>query len=70
MEINLKEISIEEKLRIMELLWDDLCRNKPDFQSPHWHGDILKAREKSLNEGKDKFVDWEQAKKEIWNSIS
>ena len=70
MELNLKKMSIEEKIRAMELLWDDLCQNRPDFDSPSWHGDVLKARENDLKEGKDKFLDWNQAKKDIWNSIS
>jgi len=70
MELNIKEMSTEEKMRAMELLWDDLCTNFQEFKSPDWHGDILKEREKGLQEGKDKFIDWQQAKKEIWDSIS
>ena len=32
-------------------------------------GDILKAREQRVRDGEDKFVDWDQAKKNIRNSI-
>ena len=39
---------MEEKLRAMEMLWDDICRNVPDFSSPAWHENILKEREKKL----------------------
>ena len=46
MNLNLHEMTTEEKIRTMELLWDDICRNVPDFTSPKWHGDILKDREK------------------------
>jgi hypothetical protein len=70
MELNLNEMTIEEKMQAMELLWDDFCRNRPDFQSPAWHEEILKQREKRLREGKDKFIDWDQAKKDIWKSVS
>ncbi|MCP4109438.1 MAG: addiction module protein [Desulfobacteraceae bacterium] len=70
MNFNLKEMSTEEKLRAMEMLWDDICRNVPDFLSPAWHENILKEREKKLKEGKDRFVDWDHAKKDIWNSVS
>lgn len=69
MGFNIKEMTIEEKMQAMELLWDDFCRNNPDFESPQWHADILRAREKNLKQGKDQFVDWEQAKKEIRDSI-
>jgi hypothetical protein len=36
---------------------------------PEWHGDMLKEREKRLKQGKDKFVDWEDAKKDILDSV-
>ncbi len=70
MSLNLHEMTTKEKIRTMELLWDDICRNVPDFASPKWHGDILKDREKKIKQGKEKFIDWEQAKKDIWDSVS
>ena len=65
MNFNIKKMSTEEKMQAMELLWDDFCSKQPDFKSPDWHETILNEREKGIKEGKDKFVDWEQAKKEI-----
>ena len=70
MKINLQDMTTEEKLQIMELLWDDICRNVPDLSSPAWHEEVLKEREKRLKEGKEKILDWEQAKNDIRNSIS
>jgi hypothetical protein len=58
-------MSTEEKLRAMEKLWDDICRNAPDLSSPTWHGDVLKEREHRIREGKDKFVDWGLVKKDL-----
>ncbi|KAA3617884.1 MAG: addiction module antitoxin RelB [Calditrichaeota bacterium] len=69
MDLNINKMSISEKLKTMEVLWDDICRNTPDFSSPQWHENVLKAREKNLREGKDNFVDWDRAKKDIRNSI-
>lgn len=69
MDLNLEEMTTEQKLRAMEMLWEDICRSAPDFASPSWHGDVLKEREKRIREGKDKFVDWDQAKKDIRDSI-
>jgi hypothetical protein len=66
----LDKMSISDKISIMELLWDDICRNVPEFTLPLWHGDILKKREESLKQGKDEFEDWEKAKKDIWNAVS
>ena len=70
MGLNLHEMTTEEKLRTMELLWDDICRNVPDFASPPWHEDILKYREEKIKQGKEEFIDWEQAKKDFWDSVS
>jgi hypothetical protein len=46
------------------------CINAPDFQSPNWHEDILKEREKRFMEGKDTFVSWEKAKNQFQELIS
>jgi hypothetical protein len=70
MNLKLEEMTTEEKLQIMEILWDDICRIAPDFSSPSWHEDVLKDREQMILDGKDKFVDWDQAKKIIRDSIS
>ncbi len=69
MNLNLKEMTTEEKLQTMEILWDDICRIIPDFSSPSWHEDFLKERKQKILDGKDKFVDWDQAKKDIRDSI-
>ncbi|SPD75029.1 conserved hypothetical protein [uncultured Desulfobacterium sp.] len=70
MGLELDTMSIEEKLKTMEMLWNDICQRVPDFSSPSWHGDLLEERELNLKEGRDQFMDWEKAKKDIWKSIS
>ena len=69
MTINLKDMTKKEKLEAMEMLWDDICRNIPDFSSPAWHEQILKEREERLKKGKEKVLDWNQAKKDLRDSI-
>jgi hypothetical protein len=70
MTLNLGEMTIEEKLKAMEMLWDDICRSVPDFSSPSWHGNVLKEREQRIRDGKEKFLDWDQAKEDIRDSTS
>jgi hypothetical protein len=67
--IPLNEMSFEEKMQTMELLWDDLCHSSESIESPSWHKDILNEREQALIEGADKFIDWETAKKNIKKEI-
>jgi hypothetical protein len=46
MSFRLEEMTTEDKLKAMEIPWDDLCRNLPDFSSPAWHENILKEPNK------------------------
>ena len=65
----LEKMSVEEKLRAMELLWDDLCSNATGLSSPAWHEDVLADREGMEQRGADKFEDWDTAKRNISNKI-
>jgi len=69
-EINFEQMNVSEKLRIMELLWDDLCRTESDIPSPQWHENVLIERENMVRDGSDEFIDWDQAKKEMSMKIS
>ncbi len=66
----LAKMSIEEKLRAMELLWDDLCNKAQGVESPAWHEDILAERDAMQERGEDQFEDWEAAKGKIRNKVS
>jgi hypothetical protein len=63
-------MSVEEKLRAMELLWDDLCNKAGGVTSPAWHEDVLAERDAMLGRGEDRFEDWEAAKRDIKNKVS
>lgn len=61
----LREMSLQEKLAAMELLWEDLARSPESVESPTWHEDILDERRQKIAEGNAQFEDWETAKAEI-----
>lgn len=61
----LEKMTREEKLRIMEELWVDLSRNESQFESPAWHGEVLRERAEAVKSGKETFIDWEEAKKQL-----
>ena len=67
--LSLEKMSIEEKLQMMELLWEDLSHSPNEMLSPSWHGDILRAREANLERGMEQFEDWEDAKQKIEEEI-
>jgi len=61
----LDQMTTEEKLRAMEVLWADLSRKAESFESPAWHGDVLRERDQRVAEGKESFIDWDAAKREL-----
>jgi len=65
MSLPLKDMTLQEKLAAMELLWEDLARSPESIESPAWHKDTLDERRQRIAEGKAQFVDWETAKAEI-----
>ncbi len=66
----LEKMTTEDKIRAMETIWDDLCKKDENIVSPSWHKDILEEREKAIENGKEKFIDWSDAKKQIEDKIS
>ena len=60
-----QQMSRSEKLKLMELLWDQLSRPDEAFESPGWHAQELAATEQRFAEGKEQVLDWEAAKKEL-----
>lgn len=48
-------MTLEEKLRAMEALWDDLCQREEDVPVPQWHKDLLDERERLIEQGTAQF---------------
>jgi len=65
----LSEMTIEDKMRTMEQIWNDLLSHSADVPSPLWHGEILESRDKALKNGEEDLIDWDIAKKEIRKAI-
>ena len=53
-------MSLVEKLQAMDAIWDSLIHDNLDVKSPEWHGDILSARKKKIEEGKAEFCSIEE----------
>ena len=61
----ISSMSRADKLCAMEALWADLRREEAEFESPGWHGVLLRETEKLIRDGKAKFSDWQTAKGRI-----
>ena len=64
------KLSVEEKLQTMETLWQSLSSNPETLESPASHGKELRDRERNVESGKSRFIDWETAKAEIRRQTS
>jgi putative addiction module component (TIGR02574 family) len=62
-------MTIEEKLMAMEALWDNLCRNEAQIPVEDWHKELLDERQRQIDSGEARFVDWETAKARIRDRI-
>ena len=49
----------------MEALWAESSHDEGQFESPVWHGDALREREENIKTGRESFMDWEAAKKQL-----
>jgi hypothetical protein len=61
----LDRMAVEEKLKAIEILWDDLCRNERQLPVADWQKQLLDEREQQIQTGEAKFSDWNAAKKRI-----
>jgi hypothetical protein len=62
---SVQQMSRSEKLKLMELLWEQLSRPDDVLESPAWHAQELHETEGRLAEGKEQVIDWDAAKKEL-----
>ena len=58
-------LSREDKLRVMETIWEDLSREDEKVESPIWHQEALQETERRLKLGEEKVTDWHSVKKEL-----
>lgn len=63
--VDLKQMSREEKLKVMHALWEDLARDEDAVESPEWHGQILRETEERVRLGVENIRDWHEAKQEL-----
>ena len=64
------EMTLTEKLQLMEALWEDLSRNADALESPDWHREVLEERERRIASDEARFSDWEAAKADVRRQVS
>lgn len=64
-EKEIKEMPMDQKLRLIEALWDDIGRHDQDYDSPRWHQEALESTEERRRAGLEEPIDWEAAKERL-----
>lgn len=55
----------EEKLKLMEVLWEDLSRDPDSLESPAWHEEEIRKTRERLERGEEEILDWSEVKEEL-----
>ncbi len=53
---DIEQMSLEERLQMMELLWTSLARTPEAVPSPDWHGAVLADRLAKIEHGEGEFL--------------
>jgi hypothetical protein len=69
-DLPVSQLSLAQKLDLMETLWAELSRDEKALESPAWHATVLKDRGEAFATGKVTISDWDQAKKRIKKKVS
>ena len=64
----LDEMTVAEKLCVMEALWEDLTR-RDEWESPAWHLEVLRERRRQTEVGEAVYNDWEEAKERLFRRL-
>ena len=50
------DMSVAQKIALMEALWDSLDNKNENIPSPNWHGDILSERKALIDSGAAEYI--------------
>jgi hypothetical protein len=64
---DIEKMSGDEKLRLIEALWESISRVEARLESPPWHKEALLETVVRHNAGKELHIDWDAAKRELRN---
>lgn len=68
--LNLQEMTQEEKIATMEVLWADLSQAPEQVESPAWHKSALAEAEASVETGTAHFRPLSEVKQRMNETIS
>lgn len=64
-DLPLEQMSVAEKLHVLETVWASLCQKPADVASPEWHAKVLAERARRLESGEATVSTWSDAKQRL-----
>ncbi|WP_408034080.1 addiction module protein [Thiorhodovibrio winogradskyi] len=58
----IRKMSVSERIRTMEAIWDSLLYDVAEMPSPEWHRNILEERKRKMDEGSARFLSIQEVK--------
>ena len=62
---DIEQMSLEERLQTLELLWASLALTPDAVPSPEWHGEVLATRLAKVERGEGEFLTLDQLKERL-----
>lgn len=62
---DIEQMSLEERLQAMELLWTSITRTPETIPSPPWHEEVLADRLAKIERGEGEFLTLAELKKRL-----
>ena len=61
----LEQMSVEEKLRALEKIWEALAKDEAQLPVPDWHKKVLDQRQREIDSGEAKSIPLDQFKERV-----
>jgi putative addiction module component (TIGR02574 family) len=61
----LDALTVAEKVRLLEQVWQSLCCQPDALISPEWHAEVLVERHQRLLDGSATRIPWNEAKAQL-----
>lgn len=63
--VDAKKMTPTERVLAMETLWESMCSEDNEVESPNWHEDILEARRQKIARGDGGYFTLQQLKEQL-----
>ena len=61
----LDALTVSEKVRLLEQVWQSLCSHMADVSSPELHAEVLRERSERLTDDRSTRIPWAEAKAQL-----